>query len=169
MKWVTAILLAVAASLLILPALLLGSYWYALTVAVISAAGVVLLRTVPQSKWSDLLLVATSVMAAFALFLGIHPLFAVVAVTLFIYAWNAGLRFGHFDRSPVEDRAKQRFILQALAFSLVPSLAVALVLSAFLYVRVPLSFGTGLGLSAAVFLVIALFIGFARAARQQED
>ena len=169
MKWVTAILLAVAASLLILPALLLGSYGYALAVAVVSGAGVVLLRTVPQSKWSNLLLIATSLMAAFALFLGVHPLFAVVAITLFIYAWNAGHRFGHFDRSPVDNRAKQRFILQTLAFSLVPSLALALVLSGFLYVRIPLSFGTGLGLSAAAFLVIALFIGFARAARRQQD
>ena len=169
MKWATTILLAVAASLLILPALLLGSYWYALAVAGVSAAGVVLLRTAPQSKWSDLLLIVTSVMAAFALFLGIHPLFAVVAITLFIYAWNAGHRFGHFDRSPVEGSAKQRFILQTLAFSLAPSLGVALVLSFFLYVRFPLSFGTGLGLSGAVFLVIALFIGFARAAHRQED
>jgi len=169
MKWVTTILLTVAASLLILPALLVGSYLYAMAVAVVSGAGVVLLRTVPQSKWADLLLLATSLMAAFALFLGVHPVFAVVAITLFIYAWNAGHRFGHFDRSPVEDRAKQRFILQTLVFSLVPSLGIALVLSGFLYVRVPLSFGTGLGLSAAVFLVIALFIGFARAARRQED
>ena len=158
MKWVTTILLAVPAALLILPALLLGSYWYALAVAGVSAAGVVLLRTAPQSKWSDLLLIVTSVMAASALFLGIHPLFAVLAITLFIYAWNAGHRFGHFDRSPVEGSAKQRFILQTLAFSLAPSLGVALVLSAFLYVRFPLSFGTGIGLSGAVFLVIALFI-----------
>ena len=169
MKRVTAILLAVAASLLILPALLLGSYGYALAVAVVSGAGVSLLRTAPQSKWSDLLLIAVSVMAAFALFLGIHPLFAVVAITLFIYAWNAGLRFGHFDRSPVEDRAKQQFTLQMLAVALVPSLAVALVLSASLYLRIRLSFGTGIGLSVAVFLTIALFIGFARAARRKED
>ncbi|MEE8593511.1 MAG: hypothetical protein V3T03_05240 [Candidatus Bipolaricaulota bacterium] len=169
MKSVTTIILAVAAALLILPALLLGSYGYALAVAVVSAAGVVLLRTSPQSKWSDLLLIAVSVMTTFSLFLGIHPLFAIVAVTLFIYAWNAGHRFGHFDRSPVEATAKQRFILQTLAFSLAPSLAVALVLSAFLYVRFPLPFGTGIGLSAAVFLVIALFTGLARAARQGED
>lgn len=169
MKWVTAILLAVAALLLILPALLLGSYWYALAAASISTAGIVLLRATPQSKWSDLLLIAASAMAVFALFLGIHPLFAVVAITLFVYAWNAGHRFGHFDRSPVEDRAKLRFILRLLALSLIPSLGIGLLSTAFLYVRFPLTFGIGLGLSAAVFLTIALFIGFARAARQDKN
>jgi len=169
MKLTTAILLAIAASLLILPALLLGSYWYALAVAAVSATEVVLLRTAPQSKWSDFLLIATGAMATLAFLIGIHPLFAASSIMLFIYAWNAGHRFGHFDRSPVEDRAKLRFILQTLAFSLVPSLGVALVLSAFLYVRIPLTFGLGLGLSVAVFLFIALFIGLARIARKQED
>jgi len=169
MKWVTAILLAVAALLLILPALLLGSYWYAMAAAAVSAGGIVLLRTAPQSKWSDLLLITASAMAVFALFLGIHPLFAVVAITLFVYAWNAGHRFGHFDRSPVEDRAKLRFILRLLALSLIPSFGIGFLLTAFLYVRFPLTFGIGLGLSTAVFLAIALFIGFARAARQDNN
>jgi len=169
MKLITAILMAIAASLLILPALLLGSYWYAVVVAAVSATGAVLLRTAPQSKWSDLLLIATSTMATLAFLIGIHPLFAAAAIMLFIYAWNAGHRFGHFDRSPVEDRAEFRFIVRTLAFSLVPSLGMAFVLSAFLYVRFPLTFGLGLGLSVAVFLVISLFIGFARAARKQED
>lgn len=169
MKRVTAILVAVAALLLILPALLLGSYWYAAVVAAISATGVTLLQIAPQSKWADLLLIATSTVSALAFLIGIHPLFAASAIMLFIYAWNAGHRFSHFDRSPIEDRAKLRFILQMLIFSLAPSLAVALVLSAFLYVRFPLTFGLGLGLSVASFLAIALFIGLARAARKKED
>lgn len=169
MKWVTGTLVAVAAMLLILPALLLGSYGYALAVAAVSASGAVLLRNAPQSKWSDLLLIATSVIATIALFLGIHPLFAVVALALFVYTWNAGHRFGHLDRSPVKDSAKRRFILQMLAFSLIPSFGIGLLLTAFLYVRFPMTFGLGLGLSTAVFLVIAVFIGFARTAQQHED
>ena len=169
MRWITAILATVAAVLLILPALLLGSYWYALAVAVVSAAGVVLLRGMPQSKWSDILLIATSAMAAFALVLGIHPLFAVVALALYIYMWNAGHRFGHFDRAPVEGNAKRRFITEILVLSLIPSFGIGLLLVAFLYVRVPMTFGLGLGLSSAALMTVALFVGVAHAVRKREE
>ncbi len=167
MKWITAILSAVATVLLILPALFQGSYGYALAVAVVSAAGVVLLRARPQSRWSDLLLMATCAIAALALLLGIHTLFAVVALALHIYAWNAGNRFGHLDRAPVKDSAKQRFVLRQLVLSFIPSLGVGLLVTAFLYVRLPMTFGLGLGLSLGVLLTVALFVGFANAARKR--
>ena len=169
MKWITGILLAVAALLLILPSMLLGSYWYALAVAIVAVSGAALLRSLPQSNLSNLLLIANSAMATAALFLGVHPLFAIVAIALFVYAWNAGHRFGHLDRAPVEESAKQRFIVQILVFSLIPSFGVGLLLTVFLYVQFPMSFGLGLALSTAVFLAIALFIGFTRIAQRQED
>ena len=169
MRWITAILATVAAVLLILPALLLGAYWYALAVAVVSAAGVVLLRGMPQSNWSDILLIATSAMAALALVLGIHPLFAVVALALYIYMWNAGHRFGHFDRAPVEGNAKRRFITEILVLSLIPSFGIGLLLAAFLYVRVPMTFGLGLGLSSAALMTVGLFVGVAHAVRKREE
>lgn len=168
MKRITAILSIAAAMLLILPALLLGSYGYALIVAVVSAAGVVLMRKIPQSKWSDILLMATCAMVSFALFLGIHTLFAVIALALYIYAWNAGNRFAHLDRSPVEASAKRQFVLRLLAFSFIPSFGIGLLVTAFLYVQVPMTFGLGLGLSLATLLTIALFVKLANAARKRK-
>ncbi len=168
MKWITAILSTAAAVLLILPALLLGSYGYALVVAGVSAAGVVLLHRMPQSKWSDMLLMATCAMASFALFLRIHTLFAVIALALYIYAWNAANRFGHLDRSPVEASAKKRFVRRLLVLSFIPSFGIGLLVTAFLYVRVPMTFGLGLGLSLGTLLTVALFVKLANAARRRE-
>ncbi len=169
MKWITAILSTIAAVLLILPALFLGSYWYALAVAVVSSAGILLLREMPQSKFSDMLLIATSAMTAFALLLGIHAVFAVMALTLYICIWNAGHRFGHLDRVPVEDSAKRRFNIEILIRSLMSTVGIGLLLSGFLYVRVPMTFGLGLGLSSAVLITIALLVALARAARKREE
>lgn len=169
MKRVTLTLLTVATALLILPALLMEFYLYVLAVTIVSGAGMVALHTGWQSKHLNMLLIAGSLMSVLALFLGIHPLFAIISITLFIYAWNHGHRFGHFDRSPVESRAKQRFIAQALVFSLVPSVVIAVVLSIFLYVRFQLTFGLGLGLSVIAFLLIAMFVWLANMPSQGTD
>ena len=169
MKWITAILSTTAAILLILPALFLGSYWYALAVAGVSAAGVLLLREMPQSKLPDLVLIVTSAMAAFALLLGIHAVFAVMALTLHICLWNAEHRFGHLDQAPVEDSAKRRFIIEILVLSLMSSFGIGLLLPGFLYVRVPLTFGLGLGLSSAVLITIAVLVALAHEARKREE
>jgi uncharacterized BrkB/YihY/UPF0761 family membrane protein len=107
-------------------------------------------------------------MASFALFLGVHTLFAVIALTLYIYAWNAANRFGHLDRSPVEASAKKRFIFRLLVLSFIPSFGIGLLVTAFLYVRVPMTFGLGLGLSLGTLLTVALFVRFANAARKRE-
>jgi len=169
MNWIPSSLLAVAALLLILPAILVGSTMYAIAVAVVSAAGVALLRSLPSSKWAHVLLIINSAMATFALFLGIHPVFPVIALTLMLYAWNAGQRFGHLDAAPTEEAAKRQFILQTLSLSLIPAVAIGLLVSAFLYVRLSLSFSGGMALSVAVLLVLALWLGVARMARNHHD
>jgi hypothetical protein len=169
MKWITYILLSIAALLLILPALLIGSYLYVLAVIVVVGAAILVLRDWPTSKWSDIALAATSAIAVLALFLGIHPLFPVISLMLSVYAWNAGHRFGHLEHAQVDDEAKRQLVIQILIFSLIPPLVMGLFLTAFLYVRFSLPFGLGLGLSSAALLSVAAFMGFARAARNRED
>jgi len=169
MKWITTILLAMAGTLLFLPALLIGSIWYALIVIIITGGGILVLREWPNTKPADIPLIALSAMAVFALFLGIHPLFPVISLMLSIYGWNAGHRFGHLDHAQVEEGAKHQFVIQILTLSIIPSFAVGLFLIAFLYVRFSMPFGLGLGLSSAALLSVALFMGLARAARKHED
>jgi len=169
MKWILIVLLSVAAGLLIVPALFEGVYWYALIVAAAAAGAFALVRSSSKPKLSDLLLIATSALIAFSQLLGIHPLFAIVSISLFISAWNIAHRFGHLDRVPVTDRAKQRFTIQMITRSLIPSIAIGLLLTACLYIRIPMSFGLGLGLSAAIFLNIALFIGFSHSAHKRAE
>ena len=169
MKPVTTTLWVTAAVLLMAPALVQGMVSYALTVAVLSAAAVVLLRVAPHSLSSDVLLIAASAIVGFAVFLGLYPLFPIVALSLILHAWNTGHRFGSLERSPIEADAKRRFVLQQLALALISSWAVGLLLTAFLYVRIPLAFGLGLGLATTAFLAVALFIGFAHAARNGDE
>ena len=169
MKWITTILLTAAAFLLILPALLIGAFLYALVVVAVAGGAILVLRQWPNSKPSDIPLIALSITAVFALFLGIHPLFPVLSLMLSVYGWNAGNRFGHLDRAHVEEGAKRQFVIQILIRSIIPSFAVGLFLTAFLYVRFSMPFGLGLALSAAALLSAALFMGFARAARKRED
>lgn len=168
MKWITNILLATAVLLLILPALVIGSVLYALAVVIVGGAAILVLRDWPNTKWSDIALAAMSVIAIFALFVGLHPLFPVISLMLSVYAWNAGHRFGHLDHAQVEEEAKRRFIAQVLTFSLIPPVVMGLFLTAFLYVRFSIPFGLGLGLSSAALLSVAVFMGFARAARNRE-
>ena len=169
MKWITTILLAAAAFLLILPALLIGSFLYALVVIAVAGGAILVLRQWPNSKPSDIPLIALSVLAVLALFLGIHPLFPVISLMLSVYAWNTGNRFGHLDDAHVEEQAKRQFVIQILAVSVVPSFAVGLFLTIFLYVRFSMPFGLGLALSSVALFSVALFMIFARAARGRED
>jgi len=168
MKRITDILLATAAILLLLPALVIGSALYALAVVIVGGAAIRVVRDWPNTNWSDMALAAMSVIAIFALFIGIHPLFPVISLMLSIYAWNAGHRFGHLEHAQVEEEAKRRFVTQVLAFSLIPPVVMGLFLTAFLYVRFSMPFGLGLGLSSAALLSVAVFMGFARAARNRE-
>ncbi len=166
---ISLVLVALAALVLIVPALVLGSYVYAAAVAVVAAGASLLLRAAGNSPWSDLMLVIECTMAVSSLLLRVHPLFPLVSVTLFIYAWNTGHRFAHFDRAPAETQARAWFVLQTLLFSLAPSLAVTLVLAVFLYIHVPLTFGIGLGLSIGALVVLGIFVRVSQAARRDED
>lgn len=169
MKWITSILLAVAAFLLVLPAMLIGSTLYALVVGVIAAGGVFVLRQWPNSKPSDIPMISVCGLAVVGQFLGIHPLFSAISLMLAIYAWNAGKRFGHLGQAHVEQGAERQFVIQILTASIIPSCAIGLFLSVFLYVRFSMPFGLGLALSVAALLTVALFMVFARAARKHED
>jgi polyferredoxin len=169
MKWITAILLAVAAILLVLPALLIGSTLYAVVVILVTTGSILALRQWPNSAQSALPLIAICGLAVVAQFLGIHPLFSAISLMLAVYAWNVGNRFGHLGHARVEQEAERQFVLQILITSLIPSIAAGLFLTAFLYVRFSMPFGLGLGLSAAALLSVALFMVLARAMRKHED
>ena len=167
MKWITHILLTVAALVLIPPALFAGSYYYVLAVIVVAGAVIFVLRDWPHTKWADMSLGAMSIVASFALFLGIHPLFPAISLMLSVYAWNAGHRFWHLEHAQVEEEAKRQFIIRILVSSLIPPFVMGLFLSAFLYVRFSMPFGLGLALSSAALLSVAVFMGVVRAARNR--
>jgi len=169
MNWITSILMAVAAVLLVLPALLVGSTLYALVVIVVGGGSIFALRQWPNSTQSAIPLLAICGLAVVAQFLGIHPLFSAISLMLAVYAWNVGNRFGHLRHARVEQEAERQFVLQILTASLIPSIVAGLFLTAFLYVRFSMPFGLGLGLSAAALLTVALFMVFARAMRKHED
>ena len=167
MKWITHTLLAVAALVLIPPALFAGSYYYVLAVIVVTGAAIFVLRDWPHTKWADISLGAMSIVVSFALFLGIHPLFPTISLMLSVYAWNAAHRFEHLEHAQAEEEAKRQFIIQILISSLIPPFVMGLFLSAFLYVRFSMPFGLGLGLSSAALLSVAVFMGVVRAARNR--
>jgi len=169
MKWIAYILFSIAAVLLTLPAMVIGAYWYGLAVMAIAGAAIYVLRTWPNSKWSDISLAAATTIAVFALFLGIHPLFPAISLMLSIYAWNAGHRFGHLERAHVDETAKRQFIAQTVVFSLIPAAIIGLFLTAFLYVRLSMPFGLGLGLSSAALVSVAIFMVVTRIARNREE
>ena len=162
MKTIMATLLTLAAMLLAIPALAVGSYGYALGVTAVLIAGYAIQRAVPQSGAADLLLAGHAVLAVAALFVGVHPSFAVVALCLCLFAWNAGHRFGHTQRAAVARDAERRFVANTLVRSVVPSFAVGLLSTAFLYLPVSLTYGTGLALSVAALVMIAAFVRLAR-------
>jgi len=168
MKWITHILFATAALVLIPPALFAGSYYYALAIIAVTGSATLVLRDRPRSKWADLSLGGMSGIAVFALFLGIHPLFPAISLMLSVYAWNAEHRFGHLEQAHAKEEAKRQFIVQILVSSLIPPFVMGLFLSAFLYVRLSMPFGLGLGLSSAALLSVAIFMGVVRAARNRE-
>jgi len=168
MKWITYTLLATAALLLVVPALSIGSYLFALSTIVVTAAGILVLRQFPHSKSADIVLIALSILSAFALFIGIHPVFPAISLMLSVYAWNAGHRFGHLERAQAEQESKRQFVIQILTLSFIPSVVMSLFLTAFLYIRFSMSFGLGLGLSLAALLSIVVFVRFAHAARERE-
>jgi hypothetical protein len=169
MKWITMPLIAVAGLMLLLPSLFHGAYGYAGGIAALSIAAALVLWRFPQSRASDLLLVIESATVAASALVGLHTLFAVIALTLYLFAWNAGHRYGHLDRATVDPQAKASFAAGTLLRSILPAVVVGLVVSAFLFVRMPMSFGRGLGISLSVLLLIAVFVGVARTTRKDEE
>ncbi|MBU0596042.1 hypothetical protein KJ567_05110 [Candidatus Bipolaricaulota bacterium] len=158
MSRIMAFLLTCAALLLSVPAIVAGSYGYAVGVLAILATGVAIQRRLPQSRAADLLLGVHAAVAAVALLVGVHPAFAVVALCLYLFAWDIGHRLGHTQRAAVAKDAARRFVASTLVRVIVPSLAIGLMLTGLLYVRFPLTFGLGLVLSVVSLLLIAGFI-----------
>lgn len=168
MKWIAYVLSSLGAILLVLPALALGTYGYALVVVAVAGATSYVLRSWPNSKWSDICLAAFAIIAVFALFLGIHPLFPTISLMFAMYAWNAGHRFGHLERAQVSETATRQFVAQTLVFALIPAMVVGLFLTAFLYVRFSIPFGLGLALSSIALVSGAAFMVIAHRARNPE-
>jgi hypothetical protein len=169
MKWIMAALLMWAAMLLAIPALAAGSYGYALGVLAVLIAGCAIQRGGPQSGATDLLLVGHAAMSVSALFIGVHPSFAVVALCLYLFAWDTEHRFGNTPRAAAACDAERRFIVNMLTRSVLPSFAVGLLLTAFFYVPISLTYGIGLGLSVAALVMIAAFVRLARTRYRESD
>jgi len=167
--WGTLALLILGGVVLIPAALVERAYVLSGLAAALTVAGVVLLRNRPASRWSDVLLIADSAVATFAVMSGVYPLFPILALSLQLGAWNAGHRFGHLETAVAHRDAVARMSARILLASLIPSLAVAGIVMVFLCVRVPMTFALGLGLSLSVMMLLALFVRFAWAARRDRD
>jgi hypothetical protein len=166
---IAAILTGAAALTLIVPSLVGGAYVYAASVAALAGVGIALRFNIPQSDWSDVVWVAECAGTALAIFEGLHPIFALVAISLYIYAWNSGHRFAHFDRGHMERKARMQFVRDALIQALAAALGVSLLVTVFFYIHVPLPFGVALTMSLASFVALILFVRAARIARHDSD
>ncbi len=167
--WATLALLALAGLVFIPAALVERAYILSGLAAALAVGGIVLLRVRPSSRWSDVLLIAESAVATFAVMSGIYPLFPILALSLQLGAWNAGHRWAHLETAVADRDAVAHTSTRVLLASLIPSLAVAGIVTIFLSVRIPLTFAFGLGLSLSVMLLLALFVRFAWAARRDRD
>jgi hypothetical protein len=154
---------------LVLPALIEGMYILTGAACALMIAGVALLRRRPASRWSDILLIAESIVAMFVVLSGAHPTFGILAFSLQLGAWNIGHRFGHLETAAADRDAIARVSLRLLLFSLLSSLVVSVIVTVFLYVRMPMTFTIGLGLALCVLLLLVLFVRFAWSARRDRD
>jgi len=169
MKSAMTALLVLAGLALIPPALIEQEYVLSGIALALTVIGSVLLRRLPTSRWSDLLLIVEGVVAVLAMMTGLHPFFPVFAFALQLAAWNLGHRLGHLESAVADRRAMARTALRLLSISVLASLVVVAIATAFLYVKLPMTFGIGLGLSLCVLLLLAVFVRFTQSAHRDDD
>lgn len=141
-------ILAVAGSLHDLPELAIAG----LCIGVLALLAVVFYTTTLVNAMLALYSITTCVFGLFHM----PPLFCAGAMAAALIGWDAGLLVSLVSRASAKDRL--RFAIgYTLRAAVMAGIGVVLVAAARM-VRVPLTFGSGVGLSLAVFLLAAFFL-----------
>ena len=158
MTWIMAVLAGLAALLLSVPALVLGSLGYAAIALVAIGGGYAAGRLLSVERSANALLILNIGVAVAGLFVGVPVACAAAAVVLALFAWNAAHRFAPTESAPTSREDSHRFAAQYLLRAIPASLGLGGLLALLPLVRLRLTFGIALSLSIGLLLLAATFI-----------
>jgi len=159
MTWIMAVLAGLAALLLSVPALVVGSLGYAAIALVAIGGGYAAGRLLSVERSANALLILNIGVAVAGLQrVGVPVAFAAAAVVLCLFAWNAAHRFAPTESAPTSREDSHRFAAQYLLRAIPASLGLGGLLALLPLVRLRLTFGIALSLSIGLLLLAATFI-----------
>lgn len=161
MRSTISLLYLLAGTILIIPALFVGSLGYAVGVAFLTAGTILLPLAWLNTSLRNALLLVNCCMATIAIFLGIPLLLLVLSISLYLLAWNTANRFGHLTGEAADKLSRLRLGYRLIMICLLQTAGVALTLLPAIYLRTSLSFSIALTLACCSLAFIAVFLRFA--------
>lgn len=166
MRVIGVVLFCASALLLTLGALLERSAGLAAAALVVAGCFAAVVYWFRTELFYDLCLLAACILCAFTPFVGVSYLFAVPSVVLALFGWNSVRQFSHFDSAPASRAAKQQHYIRYSVVALVPTIAITGLVAIALRVRISLSFGPAILITAMAVATVFIFL---RVAGEKRD